>query len=303
MLEEFKRQWRSGSVVIRLILINVAVFLALVAVYLIMLFVAGSGPLAEAMRDFYVMQWLRSTADLHMLIYRPWTVITYMFTHTGVWHLFWNMLLLYFGGRLFEDLLGGRRLLGNYLLGGLSGFALYVLLSNLMPGLNGGAAGSAILGASAGVISVFVGIAAYQPHMLVNVIIIGPVKLMYVAAIFVLLDFVGIGSGDGVAHEAHIGGALYGLLAAQQLRRGNDWSLGFVNVLDKAFGFLRGKRGPRMRVEKSFSRTARKSDTDFNAAKKNKQAKVDAILDKISRSGYDSLSKEEKDFLFKAGNG
>lgn len=303
MLDEFKRQWRSGSVVIRLILINVAVFLALVVVYLIMLFVAGNGLLAEAMRDLYVMQWLRSTADLHLLLYRPWTVITYMFTHTGVWHLFWNMLLLYFGGRMFEDLLGGRRLLGNYLLGGLGGFALYVLLSNLMPGLNGGVVGSAILGASAGVISVFVGIAAYQPHMLVNVILIGPVKLMYVAAIFVLLDFVGIGSGDGVAHEAHIGGALYGLLAAQQLRRGNDWSLGFVNALDKVFGFFKGKRGPRMRVEKSFSRASRKSDADFNAAKKNKQAKVDAILDKISRSGYDSLSKEEKDFLFKAGNG
>ena len=116
------------------------------------------------------------------------------------------------------------------------------------------------------------------------------------------LDFVGIGSGDGVAHEAHIGGALYGLLAAQQLRRGSDWSLGFVNALDGMLGFFKGKRGPRMRVEKRFDRSSRRSDADYNVAKKEKQARVDAILDKISRSGYDSLSKEEKDFLFKAGN-
>lgn len=302
MLEEFKRQWRSGSVMVRLILINVVVFLALVLTYLLLLPVAGNGPLAEAMRDLYVVQWLRSTADLELLLRRPWTVITYMFTHTGLGHIFWNMLMLWFGGRLFEDLLGGRRLLGNYLLGGIAGFALYAVLSNLMPALNGGADGSAILGASAGVISVFVGIASYQPHMLVNLFIFGPVKLMYVAAVFVLLDFVGIGSGDGVAHEAHIGGALYGLLAAQQLRRGSDWSLGFVNALDGMLGFFTGKRGPRMRVEKRFDRSSKRSDADYNVAKKEKQARVDAILDKISRSGYDSLSKEEKDFLFKAGN-
>ncbi len=302
MLDELKRQWRSGSVVIRLILVNVAVFLAMVAAYVVFLFTSGNGAMAEALRDHYVVHWLRSTADLHELVRRPWTVITYMFTHTGVWHLFWNMVLLYFGGRLFEGLLGGRRLLGHYLLAGISGFALYAVLSNLMPGLNGGAVGSAILGASAGVIGVFVGVAAYQPHMLVNVILVGPVKLMYVAAIFVLLDFVGIGSGDGVAHEAHIGGALYGLLAAMQLKRGTDWSLGFVNALDKVVGLFTGRRGGRMRVEKHYDRRGKRTDADYNVAKKEKQARVDSILDKISRSGYDSLSKEEKDFLFKAGN-
>jgi membrane associated rhomboid family serine protease len=253
------------------------------------------------MRDVYVVQWLRSTADPNKLLLRPWTIITYMFTHTEVGHIFWNMIMLWFGGRMFQDLLGGKRLLGNYLLGGIAGFALFALSQNLMPGLPGGAT-SGIQGASAAVLSIFVGIAAYRPDMIVNLILIGPVKLMYVAIVFVLLDFVGIGSGDGVAHEAHIGGALYGFVAALQLKRGNDWSLGFVNFLEKLWPF--GKQGrSKLRVERSFVGKTPKNDTDYNANKRAKQARVDTILDKISRSGYDSLSKEEKDFLFKASDG
>lgn len=287
--------------VVRLILINVAVFLALFVIQLIMLGVAGTRIGAEAMREYYVVQWLRSTSNLGELLYKPWTVFTYMFLHADIGHIFWNMIMLWFGGRMFQDLLGDKRLLGNYLLGGLCGFVLFVLSQNLFPGIHGGYT-SGIQGASAAVLSVFVGIAAYRPDMIVNLILIGPVKLMYVAAVFVLLDFIGIGSGDGVAHEAHLGGALYGFLAAQQLKRGNDWSLGFVNFLERIWPFGR-RRTPKLRVEKSFTRSAQRSDEAFNSTKREKQARVDGILDKISRSGYDSLSKEEKDFLFKASDG
>jgi len=299
--DDLRRQWRTGGMVVRLILINVAVFLALFVVQLVLLGVAGTRIGAEAMREYYVVQWLRSTSDLGELLIRPWTAFTYMFLHADIGHIFWNMIMLWFGGRMFQDLLGDKRLLGNYLLGGLSGFALFVLSQNLFPGIHGGYT-SGIQGASAAVLSVFVGIAAYRPDMIVNLILIGPVKLMYVAAVFVLLDFIGIGSGDGVAHEAHLGGALYGFLAAQQLKRGNDWSLGFVNFLERIWPFGR-RRTPKLRVEKSFTRSAQRSDEAFNSTKREKQARVDGILDKISRSGYDSLSKEEKDFLFKASDG
>ncbi|HRF82160.1 MAG TPA: rhomboid family intramembrane serine protease [Flavobacteriales bacterium] len=299
--DDLRRQWRTGGMVVRLILINVAVFLALFVIQLIMLGVAGTRMGAEAMREYYVVQWLRSTSDLGELLYKPWTVFTYMFLHADIGHIFWNMIMLWFGGRMFQDLLGDKRLLGNYLLGGLCGFVLFVLSQNLFPGIHGGYT-SGIQGASAAVLSVFVGIAAYRPDMIVNLILIGPVKLMYVAAVFVLLDFIGIGSGDGVAHEAHLGGALYGFLAAQQLKRGNDWSLGFVNFLERIWPFGR-RRTPKLRVEKSFTRSAQRSDEAFNSTKREKQARVDGILDKISRSGYDSLSKEEKDFLFKASDG
>lgn len=250
--DDLRSQWRTGGMVVRLLLINVAVFVALIAIQLVLFITMGDRMNAMAALDQYVVRWLRSTSDLGALALKPWTVFTYMFVHTGIGHIFWNMILLWFGGRMFRDLLGDKRLLGNYLLGGLSGFALFVLSQNLAPGLHGGAH-AGIQGASAAVLSVFVGIAAYRPDMVVHLILIGPVKLMYVAAVFVLLDLVGIGSGDGVAHEAHIGGALYGLLAALQLKRGNDWSLGFVEFLERLWPF--GKRGPRMRVEKALYAT------------------------------------------------
>jgi hypothetical protein len=121
---------------------------------------------------------------------------------------------------------------------------------------------------------------------------------MYVAAVFVFLDLIGMGSGDRVAHEAHIGGALYGFLSAIQLKRGNDWSLRFVDLLDRLAAPFRRRKGPRLRVEKRPTGGVRPA----SSTAQQKQARIDAILDKISRSGYDSLSKEEKDLLFKASN-
>ncbi len=298
--DDLRMQWRTGGMVVRLLLLNVAVFVALIAIQLVLSIAMGDRMAGMAALDRYVVQWLRSTSDLGALLLKPWTVFTYMFVHTGLGHIFWNMMLLWFGGRLFRDLLGDKRLLGNYLLGGLSGFALFALSQNLLPGFHGGLH-AGIQGASAAVLSVFVGIAAYRPDMVVHLILIGPVKLMYVAAVFVLLDLVGIGSGDGVAHEAHIGGALYGLLSSLQLKQGRDWSLGFVELLERLWPFR--ARKARMRVEKSFTRSTPQSDARYNADKREKQARVDNILDKISRSGYDSLSKEEKDYLFKASDG
>lgn len=298
--DDLRMQWRTGGMVVRLLLLNVAVFVALIAFQLVLSIAMGDRMTGMAALDRYVVQWLRSTSDLGALLLKPWTVFTYMFVHTGLGHIFWNMMLLWFGGRLFRDLLGDKRLLGNYLLGGLSGFALFALSQNLLPGFHGGLH-AGIQGASAAVLSVFVGIAAYRPDMVVHLILIGPVKLMYVAAVFVLLDLVGIGSGDGVAHEAHIGGALYGLLSSLQLKQGRDWSLGFVELLERLWPFR--ARKARMRVEKSFTRSTPQSDARYNADKREKQARVDNILDKISRSGYDSLSKEEKDYLFKASDG
>lgn len=296
--DDLRMQWRIGGTTVRLLLVNVAVFVAMVLAYLLLLPVGGGGQGALALRSAWVLQWLQSTADLGTLATRPWTVLTYMFLHVGVGHIFWNMLILWWTGRLFQDLLGGKRLLGNYLLGGFAGLLLFIVSSNLTT--PAGQAMPAVMGASAAVMSVLVGIATYRPTMVVHLLLFGPVKLMYIAAVVVLLDLMGIGTGDGVAHEAHIGGALYGFLAAQQLKRGNDWSLRFVELLEKLGSIFQRKRGPRMRVAKKPGRNVVDRDAEFRAAKNDQQARVDHILDKISRSGYDSLSKEEKDFLFKA---
>ncbi len=296
MLEELKQQWRSGGMVIRLILINAGVFVALHLINLPFWAMRGQGP--------DILGWLWSTSNLDALLRRPWTVITYMFTHWGFGHIFFNLLMLWFMGRLFEDLLGGKRLLGNYLLGGLAGYLFYLLSYNRLPVFDGHAATSTILGASASVMAVLAGIATYRPDYEVRLLLFGTVRLKWIAAVLVVIDLVSVQEGQNSGgHLAHLGGALYGYLASMALkrrRRASDWSLAFVEGLERATGFLRRRKGPRLRVEKAYA-GRRTSDAAYNQRKTDQQARIDAILDKISRSGYDSLSKEEKDFLFKAG--
>lgn len=283
--------------VIRLILVNVAVFLVLRVVDLPFWLMNAEAP--------NLIGWLWSTSNLHALLHRPWTVITYMFVHWDFMHIFFNLLLLWFMGRIFEDLLGGRRVLGNYILGGLSGFLLYALGYNLLPVFADLAPISTIHGASAAVMAVLIGIAAYRPDLEVHLLLFGAVRLKWIALALVVIDLVSVrSSGNSGGHLAHIGGAIYGYAASMALKRRRnprDWSLAFVDGMDRFFSLFKRKRGPRMRVEKPFARATARSDADFNQAKRNHQARIDAILDKISRSGYDSLSKDEKDFLFKAG--
>jgi membrane associated rhomboid family serine protease len=274
--------------------LNIAVFLAIWAAFAILWAVTGNRAVALETLHTRVIEYLVMPSDLGKLLVRPWTVITSMFAHYEPGHLFWNMVLLWTIGQLFGDLLGDRRLLGAYLLSGLAGSLLFVVTENIfakdtLP---------SSLGASGAVIGIVAMIASYRPEMLVNVILIGPVKLMYFAGVFLLLDFIGLSSPDGVAHAAHIGGMIFGFTAAKLLPRGTDWTLSFTNSLERFWDFVRGRKRARMRVEKRPTRrVAVNVDVDYNAAKKEKQARVDAILDKISRSGYESLSKSEREFL------
>jgi membrane associated rhomboid family serine protease len=298
-VDDIKYRWRHGGMLIRLVLVNIAVFLALWASFGVLWMITRDRAAAEELFATRIIDYLVLPSDLKLLLVRPWTLVTTMFMHYDPGHLFWNMVLLWTIGRLYADMLGDRRLLGTYLMGGLCGSLLFVLSHNLMPP-PADQHMPTVLGASGAVVSVVIMIAAYRPEMLVNVLLIGPVKLMYFAGVLILLDLIGMGSPDGVAHAAHIGGALYGSAAALSLKRGQDWSLGLVKGLVGIGDFLRGKKRSRLRVEKRPTRRGVMVDADFNAAKKEKQARVDAILDKISRSGYDSLSKEDRDFLFHA---
>jgi len=291
--DDLRTQWRTGGMAVRLILINLGVFLVHHLVGL-GLFLAGA-PEPDMLR------WLMATSDLSALAMRPWTVVTYMFTHTDLFHIFFNLLMLWFSGRLFEDLLGPKRLLGNYLLGGLSGLVLYILAYNLLPPFQGAATGSAILGASAAVMGVFIGIAAYRPDMVVHLLLFGAVRLKWIALIYLLIDLVSIRQGgNSGGHIAHIGGAALGYLTATQFRHGRDISLRFITWFERAWDLLSGRKADRLKVAHSKRGAARKAQP--SGGRNDKQARVDAILDKISRSGYDSLSKEEKDFLFKASH-
>lgn len=293
--DDIKNQWRSGGATKRLVFINIGVFLLLHLIGIIAWAVGG------AEYDGYVLEQLMATNDWPALARRPWSVITYMFTHSDPFHLLWNMVMFWFSGQMFQGLLGERRMVGNYLLGGLAGFAFYALASFMPPHLGLGGV-SPILGASAAVMAVFIGIATYQPDAEVGLMFIGSVRLKYVAIVVLVLDLISIREGSNTGgHMAHLGGALYGFLAATFLKRGQaDLSMGFMNGLVRIGDFLRGKKRSRLRVEKRPTRRGVMVDVEFNSAKKEKQARVDAILDKISKSGYDSLSKDERDFLFHA---
>lgn len=304
LMDDLKMHWRTGGSLIRLVLVNVLVFVALLITHLVMIPIAGDRAVADFVFDTRVMHWLQSTYVWSDLLYRPWTVVTYMFVHVDFFHIFFNLLMLWFSGRLFMDLLGGRRLVGNYLLGGVSGWLLYAVAYNYIPGLRVLSDGRDILGASAAVMGVFIGIASFRPNMVVNLLIFGGVRLKWIALIYVVLDLVSIRQGmNSGGHLAHIGGALYGYLATTQLERGRDWSGGLVSGIERIGGIFTRMKSSELRVEKMDRRKVRVvEDAQFNAGKRMKEERVNAILDKISRSGYDSLSKEEKNFLFRASH-
>lgn len=302
-------RWTTGGAVIRLIIVNVGVFLALATLRLL---VAFGLPIPSPAGAFG----LATTSDLLVLLYRPWSAVTHMFAHTQVWHLVMNMLILWWMGGMFRSFFGDRRTLSTYLMGGLMGFLIYMVASNVVPAFpQGGFA----LGASSAVMALMVATATYTPDSVIRLFILGPVKLKWVAAAYVVLDYVALSNGSNVGgHLGHIGGAAYGYIYMRHLQTGGrDLGAPLERGLDKLatlFGTLsntKPKRKKRRRgkglhsVHRSVDvdgQTRRaQTDEEFNAEKKSRQERIDRILDKISKVGYDQLTKEEKDFLFRNG--
>ena len=285
--------FKEGNVLIRLILINLAVFV-LVHIVNLFLFLIGSGG-SQAL-----VLWLSSTSNLADLLFKPWSVLTYMFLHEEFMHLFWNMVILFFVGRIFLHFLGGKRMVSTYILGGICGLLLYIISYNVFPPFWPYKADSIILGASASVMAIFLTAATYRPNYELNLILIGPVKFKYIALVYVLIDVVSISGGNNAGgHIAHLGGAIFGYIYGRQLVNGKDLSLNFYRIVDAIASVF--KRRSKVRME--YRRPTRPvSDDDYNKEKRADQERIDLILDKISKSGYDSLSKEEKAILYKASN-
>lgn len=295
VLDDLKLAYKSGNIVTRLLFVNVGVFLVLTVIRIFGFFYQTN--LLGA-----VLPWISGSSAFERMLYRPWTLITYMFVHEGLFHLFFNMILLYVAGRIFENLLNGKRLLAVYFLGGIAGFILYFAAYNIFPVFSA-QNGSIIYGASASIMAILVAIATYQPNIELRLILIGNVKLKYIALFFVAIDVLFLDGGNTGGRIAHLGGALFGFLYARQLQKGNDWSKGFFVVTD-FFGQLIHPR-PKMKVASSRGSSSRSTTTasePFRPSKRDKehQKKIDTILDKISHSGYDSLTKAEKEYLFNA---
>ncbi|MGJ8745637.1 rhomboid family intramembrane serine protease [Polaribacter sp.] len=279
-ITDLKNRFQKGTIVEQLIYINLAVFV-------ITLLLGVINGLYNEQTNFIV-QWFSLDDNYTSLITKPWTIITYGFMHDGFLHILFNLIAFYFLGNLFLEYFKKKELLTFYLLGTFFGGILYLLSQNYFPVFSGSS--SSLVGASAGISAIFIGIATYIPNYQLNIRFIGFVKLWYLAAIWVGLDLLGLIGNNGGGHFAHLGGSLFGFLYV------NYASNNKTNFLDSFFNLFKKKRKPLHTVYKSENRSTKKQPTTgFN------QQKIDAILDKISKSGYDTLTKEEKDFLFKQG--
>ena len=294
-LEEFKRFFKEGSVLSRLILINAGIWLAIQAMRVLYFLIDRP----DHMLTGTILQYFAVPASLPALSSEPWTLITYMFLHIDIWHILFNMLWLYWFGRIFLQYLTSRQLIIVYLLGGIAGGLVYILSFNLFPVFSKSLDVSRALGASASVMAIVTAISFHVPNFTINLFLFGRVRIIYLAIILFIFDFFMIPTGNSCGHIAHIGGALLGFFYAQFLpskqqtfsRKG--WSDQFSEWLNKK------------RHSKGFKATAGgrpMTDEEYNYRKAENQKRMDAILEKISRGGYDSLTKEEKEFLFKSSN-
>lgn len=279
-----KYQYARLSIAEKLIAINVLVFIV--------------GGLFLALGGVSFVQWFELPKDFFDFVKQPWSLVTYSFFHAGFGHIFWNMIMLYFSGKIFLNLFGARRFINVYFLGVIFGGLLFLLSYNIFPTLVG--LNTALIGASAGVSAILIFVCTYIPNQEVRVFFFN-VKLWHIGLVFVLVDLVQISYGGNVGGRlAHLGAALFGYLYARQLLNGKDIGEGFSRFLDGLGNVFKGKE------KKSPLKTVYRKEKVSAASKVNydqesRQRKIDTILDKISKSGYESLTKAEKDFLFKAG--
>jgi len=288
IIDEVKESFRKGTILHKLIYLNLGLFLT-VQIVRIVLYLSNSYELFGSFLDY-----LAVPANLEVLARRPWTLVTYMFLHVDFIHILMNLLWLYWFGSIFIQELGLKKLLSTYILGGLAGGLLYILFYNVFPVFEDVKTASIALGASASVMAVVIATATYQPERKMNLVFIGPVKIVYIALImFIFTSMVDFSVNTG-GKIAHIGGALMGFLFAYYYKRGKDISKGFDRMMDgMATWFKPGKE--KMKV--TYKRPA--DDIEYNKQKKEEQKEIDQILDKISKAGYDSLTAKEKELLFK----
>jgi len=286
ILNNLKQEFKQGTVLNKLIYINVGIFLlfSILGVFSFMF----QFDLSPILNRLYL------PAKNSKLLIQPWAFITYMFMHNGFLHLLFNMVWLHFAGKIFLQYLSPKQLLSTYILGGISGGLLFIIAYNYIPALAIYTQNAQALGASAAVLAIVVAIATYTPNYSVRFPFIGIVKLKHIAIFSVALDVLSIPKGNAGGHIAHLGGALFGYLYIKQLQKGNDYSIGVTTWLNSLSNLFK----PKSKLKTVHKRP--KTDKQFNTEKSAQQKAVDLVLEKISKSGYESLSKEEKETLFSA---
>lgn len=290
IITDLKDTFRRGNIYIQLIYINVAVFITTTLLeVMLQLFNRSLGNIFE---------WLEVPASLSRLLVQPWSLLTYMFMHAGLMHILFNMLWLYWFGALFLNFFSAKHLRGVYLLGGICGALLYIIAYNIFPYFRPMVDYSFMLGASASVLAIVAATAYREPNYTIRLFLFGTIRLKYLALIVIGTDLLFITSSNAGGHIAHLGGALGGLWFAAGLSKGKDMTSWINKFLDAIITlFSSNRRKPKMKVHYNGNR---QKDYDYNAKKKNQSEEIDRILDKLKKSGYESLTTDEKKSLFDA---
>ncbi|KEO72903.1 rhomboid family protein [Anditalea andensis] len=284
---------QQGNSLYKILAINLIVYAVLLVAW-VFLSLSGAGDIYYAMRSYLMMP-----ASPSYFITQPWTIFTYMFAHDRFFHILFNLLFLYWFGLLVNEYLGSRKLANLYILGGLAGGLFYMVIYNLAPLFSDVVDRSLMLGASAGVYSIVVAAATLTPNTTFRLLLLGPVKIKYIAIFYVLVAFANSAGSNAGGELAHLGGAAMGFLYVVQLRNGRDLGVP-VQVVGRFFERLFSNK-PKVKV------TYRKKNYEYKSEPLKKgeitsQEEIDRILDKIAEKGYDSLSKEEKRRLFDFSN-
>jgi membrane associated rhomboid family serine protease len=295
IIQFLKTKYNQGEMHVRLILINGVVFVALL---LVSILIKALSP------EFELASYVAAPSSFSEFLFQPWSIFTYMFAHslTSIWHIVWNMVLLYFAGNIFKYYLGNKKMLSVYLAGGIVGYLFFALGYNLIPAIDGE---GFLIGASAAVLAVFVAIGVAKPNMEIKIMFIPqPVKLVYIVGVFVVLDLIRLQSSMGVYGAntggwlAHLGGTFLGAIYGHQIRQGKNILKYFEKFLDSLFSIDLGvffvKKKSKMKVKRGGASTKQK------VAKVNQKKiqDLDLILRKVKQSGYSSLTKEEKEKFF-----
>ena len=297
LVDKLKAGYKQGSVFTKLIYINIGIFLV--------------WKLALAILNKFVVMdwsvWLELPSDFQLFIRRPWTLITYMFLHQDFRHIFGNMIMLYFFGKFILEFINEKQALSVYFFGGIGGAALYLLAYNLIQ-FSYFQYNCYLLGASAACYSLLTAAVAIKPNYSLRLMFIGEVKMKWIAFIFIGIVCFNLLTGDNMGGDiAHLGGFLFGYIYGAAYAKGNDFLKPFVVFVEKIIALFSGKKATS--GTKNFARRPQyhfqkgspiKTDAEYNVEAKQRQQKIDLILDKIKKYGYDSLSQEEKETLFKS---
>ena len=280
LINELKSKFKSASIIQQLIYVNIAVFI-------ITLILSSFSGLYGNKTNF-IYEWFSLSSSFEEMIIKPWSLVSYGFLHHGFLHILFNCLVLHFFGRLFLEYFSEKLALNFYILGTLFGGIAYLLSYSYFPLFEGKV--HTMVGASAGITAIVIGIATYIPNYQLQLRFIGYVKVWQLAGVFILFDLISLAGGNGGGHIAHLGGAFFGYIYVSKASNKKS------NLFSWFSELFSNRKKPLQTVYKSTKKTSTKKSTD------NKQAKIDSILDKISKTGYETLTKEEKEFLFKQSN-